>query len=373
MLITIVFDGAPLPSKEGTEVERARTRADALAKALEYEELGERSLAQSHFARALDVTPHMAFEVSEALKAEGVNIVVAPYEADAQLGYLSRNGFVDIVISEDSDLILFGCKRLLYKLDFKTEIGKELLCDDVFAVSGFSRLSRESFLLTAILAGCDYLPSVASVGIKTAISLGAKAEGILSSSHHALDSDAFLDKLVVLIRLSGVDEASLSVNFKDQVKRAILTFRHQTVFCPTRRRLLPLSSEEVDHAFCGARYDAETACSVADCLVHPETKQPFERRIDDTPQPTKTLARGNKENRGGSKKQRIQEPIGSRLVDMWQGVSKHEPVIHILDNDVTERDSKKKYRVTRVSIDDLRKSGTDSGICDIDSLRFTSR
>ena len=86
MLITIVFDGAPLPSKEGTEVERARTRADALAKALEYEELGERSLAQSHFARALDVTPHMAFEVSEALKAEGVNIVVAPYEAEAQFG-----------------------------------------------------------------------------------------------------------------------------------------------------------------------------------------------------------------------------------------------------------------------------------------------
>lgn len=38
--------------------------------------------------------------------------MVAPYEADAQLCYLEREGFVDGVITEDSDLLVFGCRQV---------------------------------------------------------------------------------------------------------------------------------------------------------------------------------------------------------------------------------------------------------------------
>lgn len=37
---------------------------------------------------------------------------MAPYEADAQLAFLSRENIVDAVISEDSDLIPYGCKKV---------------------------------------------------------------------------------------------------------------------------------------------------------------------------------------------------------------------------------------------------------------------
>lgn len=37
--------------------------------------------------------------------------MVAPYEADAQLCFLEREGYVDGIITEDSDLLVFGCKR----------------------------------------------------------------------------------------------------------------------------------------------------------------------------------------------------------------------------------------------------------------------
>lgn len=43
--------------------------------------------------------------------------IVAPYEADAQLAYLQKEGIVDLVITEDSDLLVFGCQRVLYKFD----------------------------------------------------------------------------------------------------------------------------------------------------------------------------------------------------------------------------------------------------------------
>ena len=46
-----------------------------------------------------------------------VQCIVAPYEADAQLAYLSKEGLVDVVITEDSDLLVFGAKRVLYKMD----------------------------------------------------------------------------------------------------------------------------------------------------------------------------------------------------------------------------------------------------------------
>ena len=39
--------------------------------------------------------------------------IVAPYEADSQLAYLSIQGIVDLVITEDSDLLVFGCKKVI--------------------------------------------------------------------------------------------------------------------------------------------------------------------------------------------------------------------------------------------------------------------
>lgn len=274
----MVFDGAPLQAKRGTEDERAKSRADALIKAREFETSGNKMAAQALYAKAVDVTPEMAFEVSEALKPLGVQVLVAPYEADAQLGYLSRNGFVDAIISEDSDLLVYGCKRVLYKLDFKTERGQEISLSRVSECSLFARLTSETFLLASVIAGCDYVPSLACVGLTTALKLAAKAEAILGAyAKGGIDSDWFLDRLLMLIRLSGIDEASIGEDFVSNVQRAIRTFKHQTVFCPTKRCLVHLSPIEEwdDISFLGEFFDDTTASLVADCLVHPETKLPF--------------------------------------------------------------------------------------------------
>ena len=42
--------------------------------------------------------------------------IVAPYEADAQLAYLEMQGITDFTISEDSDLLIYGCKKVLLLL-----------------------------------------------------------------------------------------------------------------------------------------------------------------------------------------------------------------------------------------------------------------
>ncbi len=51
---------------------------------------------------------------NQAARARGVDCVVAPYEADAQLAYLTKCGLAQAVITEDSDLLAFGCKKVSF-------------------------------------------------------------------------------------------------------------------------------------------------------------------------------------------------------------------------------------------------------------------
>jgi exonuclease-1 len=50
--------------------------------------------------------------MNQALKAENVDYVVAPYEADAQMAFMEREGLVDGIITEDSDMLVFGCRSV---------------------------------------------------------------------------------------------------------------------------------------------------------------------------------------------------------------------------------------------------------------------
>ena len=137
----MVFDGAPLPLKAGTEAHRAASRRECLEKGLAFLQKNDYNNARTYLSRAVDVTPLMAAELIRCIKRErpGVQCVVAPYEADAQMAFLSHSGLVDAVISEDSDCIPFGCTDVIFKLDAKTGICQRITLDDVYLtfIKGF--------------------------------------------------------------------------------------------------------------------------------------------------------------------------------------------------------------------------------------------
>jgi exonuclease 1 len=89
----IVFDGGDLPMKEKTKLDRKARRADMMAKGKKFYDAGNMTKAhgtsevtQECFSSCVAVTPLMALEWIKRLKEAGVQFVVAPYEADAQLG-----------------------------------------------------------------------------------------------------------------------------------------------------------------------------------------------------------------------------------------------------------------------------------------------
>lgn len=68
--------------------------------------------AEVYLRRCIDVTHEMAKNLMSACRLRNVDCIVAPYEADAQLAYFSMNDIVDLIVTEDSDLLLFGAKKV---------------------------------------------------------------------------------------------------------------------------------------------------------------------------------------------------------------------------------------------------------------------
>ena len=59
----LVFDGGPLPAKQGTEGERRARREEALARANALAAQGQHTRAREHYVKCVDVTPQMAYQL----------------------------------------------------------------------------------------------------------------------------------------------------------------------------------------------------------------------------------------------------------------------------------------------------------------------
>ncbi|XP_013394291.1 exonuclease 1-like [Lingula anatina] len=226
----LVFDGCHLPSKK--EVERTRReRRDAYRKkAAQFLREGKKSEARQCLERCIDITPQMALELMKACREKGVDCIVAPYEADSQLAYLNKIGVAQIIITEDSDLLLFGCERVLYKLDVNGNgimIEKERLGEAASLKNSFCTF--EKFRHMCILSGCDYLPSLRGIGLGNAAKIIKKAKNP--------DMTKVLRKLSTYLK----NAPEVPQEYIDGFTQAENTFLYQVVFDPLQRRLAPLN------------------------------------------------------------------------------------------------------------------------------------
>jgi len=222
----IVFDGCRLEMKGNTEAERRRNRREARDKAEEYLRQGNGLMAQRKFSEAVDITPQMAYEFIQLLKQQNVEYYVAPYEADAQLAYLYLTKRVHAVITEDSDLLIFGVKRVLFKMD-KAGNGTEVDLERLAEVEelNFKHFTDDMLLACCIVSGCDYLDSIKGVGFKKAHKL-------------VMECGDDIQRILKLVRREG--KLTVPLDYEKDFEKALLTFKFQLVFSPTERKLVHL-------------------------------------------------------------------------------------------------------------------------------------
>lgn len=279
----LVFDGDFLPSKARTEASRSKRREDSRKAGLELLKAGKPSQAQLELQKAIDITPEMARYLIEELKKEGVPYVVAPYEADAQLVYLERHGIISGIITEDSDLLVFGAKRLLTKLDPYgncVEVNRRDFCAvREISLTGWS---DDQFRQMAIFSGCDYLEGVGNIGLKTA--------------YRMLRKYKTPERMIRMLQFDG--KFKVSENYLAKFKQAELTFIYQRVFCPKKQELVPLtephstSPPDIEEMpYIGGRVDPELARAIAVGDVNPISKERIQVAALPDPRGTPASAR----------------------------------------------------------------------------------
>lgn len=250
-----VFDGNKLPSKKDTNDKRRERRNEAKGKAVGLLKAGQD--AYKMFIQAVRISDEINQGVKDVCSKAGHVVITAPYEADAQLAWLSMENRVDAVVTEDSDLFIFGTKQLVTKLDDsgKCDIVELARIDRVKELAKFDD-QLKWLRYACIIQGCDYLPKgIPGFGLKTAIKLLVKAyeTGDLSLK-------AILDKKSSYFKQKQLDK--WDPDTAERLLQAENTFTHQIVIDSKTKSVKPFlpypeGKSDIDFPQCGSLEEAE--------------------------------------------------------------------------------------------------------------------
>ena len=251
----MVFDGGHLPAKADTEKKRREEKKKYKAVAFAAMNEGNEKSAFEMFQRCVDICPEMASEVIQACYRLNVQCIVAPYEADAQLAYLMKEGITQLTISEDSDLLLYGCNKVMYKMSAEGEgyvVDLEHLAN-VKTVQ-LASFTLEKFRHMCMLSGCDYLPSMKGMGLMTAY----KAIRRFPNAKQCIKS------------LKCNPKFSVPKDYEEKFRKADIVFKYQLVFDIRSQTLVRLHDvseldtfEKAEKDYAGPMLDPERGIQIA--------------------------------------------------------------------------------------------------------------
>ncbi|PLW44401.1 hypothetical protein PCASD_04486 [Puccinia coronata f. sp. avenae] len=124
-----------------------------------------------------DVNIQMSVDIQNLLKLFGIPFVVSPMEAEAQCAELLKLGLVDGIITDDSDVFLFGGDRIYKNLFNQNKFVECYLRSDLNQELG---LDQHKLIQLAFLLGSDYTVGLNGVGPVTAMEILAEFDASFS-------------------------------------------------------------------------------------------------------------------------------------------------------------------------------------------------
>ena len=218
--IVMVFDGAVLGFKQATEDKRKDAR--------------EKAKKEGKWIQAVDITNRHAYWIIKAFEDDArIRFVTAPFEADAQLAWLAKNGVVDAILLSDTDLLMQDLDEVILERKRKVNNIYETY-HEVWPNVFNGDNSRFYKYFYPIILGCDYLPGgiegVAAKKGKTMIQklialcdTYLKTEGKDDFQNAGEFIDCILNELVGPFKLEASDLKLLLIN-------VLMSYRAQPVF-----------------------------------------------------------------------------------------------------------------------------------------------
>ncbi len=168
--LIFIFDGKP-PSIKSDTIKDRKNKSDS-AKVKMNNSCNQED-KDKYEKSSIRLSKEMIDDVKKLLNLMGISYIHPSVgEGEAYAAELCRIGFVDYVLTEDMDTIVYGCPKLITNCKDKTIKRKDIISifDYNKIISGFN-LTHDQFVEFCILCGCDYCSSVPKLGNVSALKL----------------------------------------------------------------------------------------------------------------------------------------------------------------------------------------------------------
>jgi flap endonuclease-1 len=168
--VIFIFDGKPPDLKQECIKERKKKIQDAKEK---MESCNDEEKKNELEKSTLRLTKDMIDNVKKLLNLMGISYIHMDVgEGEAIAAELCRIGYVDYVLTEDMDTLVYGSPKLIRNCLDKSLKRKDIvsIIDYDEMIEGFE-MTDEQFVKFCILCGCDYCTNVPKVGNTTALKM----------------------------------------------------------------------------------------------------------------------------------------------------------------------------------------------------------
>ena len=115
--------------------------------------------------QSIRLTPEYIDDIKNLLHLMGVSYIHPDGEAEAYASELCRIGYLDYVVSEDMDTLVFGSPRMIRScMDKSIKRNEAISIIHLNKVLEDFEMNMNEFIDMCILCGCDYCPTIKNIG-----------------------------------------------------------------------------------------------------------------------------------------------------------------------------------------------------------------
>lgn len=212
-----------------------REREEILAEINSLLEEGDSDAAKKKAPHCAHITQELLLILLEELIKAKVDYIIAPNTANAQIAYLVREGYANFAMTEDSELILYNVRYILYKYVPAQCAGvlfdAQKLADCFVNDKDNYEYSFDSFRRLCILVGCEFLDNLKGISYN-------KAKKFIAS---VSDRDWNADLLLDMPRILSSKALVVPHEYVDKFRQVELAYDYQLVFDPKQRKLVHMN------------------------------------------------------------------------------------------------------------------------------------
>jgi exonuclease-1 len=254
-----VIDGITLQCKKKRNLAKEKKLREFEKKALKMEknncDIGEIALIKK-YSRTL--TKEVIYFFIDYLIYKNLEFIIAPYEADSQLIYLYNKNEIDYIMSEDSDIAVYGCyniikgmnrsgdcfvldEKILEDLKKRNNL-KKFKDEKIEKALKFLEMKKEDKILFGIYSGCDYLNNIKGISFNKILKFFPDKIG---------DFKKYLKQNIDILKKKDLHEKSdeIKPNYDDYFKCVEMTkctFNNMIVYDRNSKKLVHLNKLDPD-------------------------------------------------------------------------------------------------------------------------------